>query len=339
MAQTTDKLNAPTPRWLHALSVLTAVCALPLLTLGAEVTTKDVGMIDQAPIRSPLHLLQVVDELGGWRKVIDEKGIGWLIEHSHRFVGWIVGFLSICLTVGLFGWESRRWLRWVGLAALVAVGSQGVLGILRVYFNTRFGPESGRNVALIHGCTAQLVLALLVAIAVWTSRGWQSLATIAAAPSARAGHAAVLLAVIMYFQIVFGAIMRHKTAAVGVRLHLLLAFATVAAAVWASVALLAGKGASGMARKTVVLLWSLLVCQVLLGVETLLSRFAVSWGYTLERIEPLALAPDLIRSCHVIVGALTFATAVSMVLVAHRHLAWARPAAATAPSRQLEGAL
>jgi heme a synthase len=340
MAQATDNVNAPTPRWLQALSVLTVLCALPLLTLGAEVTTKDVGMVDQAPIRSPLHLLQVVEELGGWQRVIQEKGIGWVIEHSHRFVGWLVGLLTIGLVIGLFRCESRRWLRWAAFAALLAVGLQGLLGILRVDLNNRFGPEVGRNLALIHGCTAQLVLALLVAIAVWTSLGWYNMGSATTADSPRARHAALVLVCVMYLQIVFGAIIRHKAAALGLRLHVLMAFGTVAAAVWASVALLHGAGMGTMARRTVTALWVALVCQILLGMETLLSRFSVSWAYTLEKIEPVtAVAPDFPRSLHVMVGALSFAAAVSMLLVAHRHAAWAKPAVATTPSRQLEAAV
>ena len=41
------------PRWLRAWAVLTACAALPLVTLGAEVTTKQVGMVDQKGFRRP----------------------------------------------------------------------------------------------------------------------------------------------------------------------------------------------------------------------------------------------------------------------------------------------
>jgi hypothetical protein len=41
------------PRWLHAWAVLTVVATLPLLFLGAEVTTKQAGMTDPAGYRHP----------------------------------------------------------------------------------------------------------------------------------------------------------------------------------------------------------------------------------------------------------------------------------------------
>ena len=44
----------------------------------------------------------------------------------------------------------------------------------------------------------------------------------------------------------------------------------------------------------VLVLAGLVVVQVVLGLETLLSKFAVQWPYTQERVQPLALSPDLI---------------------------------------------
>ena len=41
------------PRWLHWWAVFTACAALPLVLLGAEVTTKQVGMVDPQGFRAP----------------------------------------------------------------------------------------------------------------------------------------------------------------------------------------------------------------------------------------------------------------------------------------------
>ena len=41
------------PRWIHWCAVLTVCAALPLLTLGAEVTTRGVGMVDPRGFRWP----------------------------------------------------------------------------------------------------------------------------------------------------------------------------------------------------------------------------------------------------------------------------------------------
>ena len=69
------------------------------------------------------------------------------------------------------------------------------------------------------------------------------------------------------------------------------------------------------------MLWGLLALQVVLGLETLLSKFAVEWPTTHERLLPTALAPDLVRSVHFLVGALTFSTAVALALLACRPVA------------------
>src|SRR5437773_781241 len=97
----------PVPRWLRAWAVLTVLAALPLVTLGAEVTTKKVGMVDPKGFRSPWHLFT----LGS-----DQLHLGYLIEHGHRLAGFVVGVCCIVLAVGLSvtarGWffRSLGWL-------------------------------------------------------------------------------------------------------------------------------------------------------------------------------------------------------------------------------------
>jgi heme a synthase len=326
----------PTPRWLHGWAVLTVLCTLLLLTLGATVTTMGVGMADRQAIRSPLYLIELLWEAGGLDALIRETNIGLVIEHSHRMIGWIVGIGAIVLAVGLALCDKRRWMRWTGWAALAGVSLQGVLGILRIDLQTRFGPDFGTTFAIIHGCTAQLVLALLVCIAVWTSANWNRRAPLDAVDTVLCRRATLLLAGLIYVQIVFGALMRHKEMALGTRLHVLLAFAVVAAAVWTGLVVLRTHMGGGSGRYTVWLLWGLLSVQLLLGLETLLSKFTVRWPATQERLEPVAVWPDLIRSAHFLVGALIFATAVSLALRAHRSISWSNRQAPL-PVRQLEG--
>jgi heme a synthase len=326
----------PTPRWLHGWAVLTVACTLVLLTLGATVTTMGVGMVDRQAVRSPLYLFELVWEAGGLDALVRETNIGLVIEHSHRLIGWIVGIEAIVLAAGL-GWcERRRWLRWMGLAALVGVSLQGVLGILRIDLQTRFGPNFGNTFALIHGCTAQLVLALLVSIAVWTSASWNQMVPLDRANTTACRRATLLLMGLIYMQIVFGALMRHKELALGMRVHVLLAFGVIAVAVWAGLIVLRTHLAGWTGKHSVWMVWILLNVQVMLGLETLLSKFTVRWPATQERVEPVTVMPDLIRSIHFLVGALTFATAVSLTLRAYRFVASpARPA--SSPLRQLEG--
>src|SRR5258708_5306746 len=98
--------EAAPPRWLHRWALLTVCAALPLLMLGAEVTTKGVGMVDARGLRPPWHFFQVF---------MEDKGLGWIIEHGHRLAGFIVGTCVIVLAAGLWLWEPRRSVRWLGL--------------------------------------------------------------------------------------------------------------------------------------------------------------------------------------------------------------------------------
>src|SRR5262249_32237394 len=56
-------------------------------------------------------------------------------------------------------------LRWLGIALLIGVMIQGLLGGLRVYLNALWGQE----ISAIHGSFAQIVLALGVVVVVRTS--------------------------------------------------------------------------------------------------------------------------------------------------------------------------
>src|SRR5262249_37483857 len=144
------------PRWLHGWAILTACTALPLIALGAEVTTKQVGMADQQSLREPWYLITLPkDQL--WA-----QGVGLVIEHSHRTAGWLVGMFAIVLAVGMWFGARGTGLRAVGGLALLMVILQGLLGIFRVRLNAWIGPE----MAMVHGLFAQLAFATLVGVAV-----------------------------------------------------------------------------------------------------------------------------------------------------------------------------
>jgi cytochrome c oxidase assembly protein subunit 15 len=320
--------------------VLTVVLTLPMLVLGAEVTTKKVGMVDPAGLRSPLYLVEALWHAGSINALINEKGLGWVIEHSHRAIGFALGFCALGLAVGMWFYERRRWVRWLGVLAPFAVLSQGILGILRIELEERLrNPNVGATVALIHGCTAQLVLAWLVAVALWTSRTWlAALAEPDSESALRLRRPSLVLLGLIYGQIVLGALIRHKESALATRAHVLLAFAVVAAAAWVVKTAYATQPLCKTCFRAALLLAAVVGVQLVLGLETLLSKFAVSWPYTYERVEPLALSPDLIRSVHFLVGALTFSATMAVTLLAYRHATWEGPALA-APARRLEGAL
>jgi cytochrome c oxidase assembly protein subunit 15 len=286
--------------------VLTVCATLPLLLLGAEVTTKQAGMVDQEGFRPPWHLLTVP---------LREKGLGFVIEHSHRLAGFVVGSCAIVLAVGMLLGERRRWARWLGVAALVGVSLQGVLGILRVNLNAVAGPE----LALVHGCFAPLVVAFLVSVVLFTSRGWATLGAtaVATAYARRLRRCALVTAGLAYLQIVLGAVVRHKDYPLGARAHLLTAFAVVAAVAWLAKVVLDGRPREQALARSVLLLLALVGLQLLLGVEAWMSRFgSVEW----RQLQPLKVHPELLRSLHSLVGSLILATAVVVALQTQRIL-------------------
>jgi cytochrome c oxidase assembly protein subunit 15 len=315
-----------TPRWLNGLAILTVLATLPLLLLGAEVTSRDVGMADQVPLRTPWHILTIN---------LQDYGLGFLIEHSHRAAGWVVGICSILLAASLWRKESRRWLCWLGTAALLAVIAQGVLGIFRVQLNAVFG----RQLALVHGCFAQLVFALLASIALFTTRAWSTTTEEpAGAESRRLRFWSVMVAALLYVQIVLGAVVRHTDANVGPRAHLLTAFAVVAAVVW----LIKLAYDAPVHEKTLTLLVGalpiLLVAQLFLGLEAWLGKFFDPRTSLSSQIRPLLSDASLFRSLHYVLGAFLFTDSVLVALWAHR-----RPQEVVEPSvtavKHLEGAL
>ena len=189
---------------------------------------------------------------------------GVFYEHSYRLLGAAVGLVTIALAAALWLSEPRGWLRWLGVAALLAVILQGVLGGLRVLL-----VEDG--IAIVHGALAQAFLGLGVSLALFTSRSWALAAPVPSADALLLRRLALLTTGVVYLQIVFGAFLTHF----GARLdgHLLVA---AALAVLVPALALRIRRAHGD-RKALVLparfLLALLVVQLFLGLGAYAGRF------------------------------------------------------------------
>src|SRR5438034_3383210 len=132
---------------------------------------------------------------------------GILYEHSHRLIASTVRFLTIVLAVWLWLFEPRRWLRRLGLAALGAVVAQGLLGGLTVLF---FLPAA---ISTAHAALAEIFLCLTVAIALFTSPGWNEPLAV---DDATLRRLATTTTVLIYVQILIGATMRHTGAGLAI---------------------------------------------------------------------------------------------------------------------------
>ena len=128
-----------------------------------------------------------------------------------------VGFVSMAAVTiaGLFCKvrEGRRWVRWLVIGELTAVCAQGVLGGMRVDL-------VNVELAIVHGCFAQLFLCLSAFTALATSRWWIKTLDRSRLAEAHRGRVAMMLAgvcsVVIFCQLVIGAIMRHSGAGLAI---------------------------------------------------------------------------------------------------------------------------
>jgi cytochrome c oxidase assembly protein subunit 15 len=316
-----DSNNPGSPRWLHALAVLTALCTLPLLFLGAGVTSHGVGMVDPRGFRPPWEIVN---------GLIENSRFAWRLEYGHRTFGFLVGLCGIGLAISCWFGDRRPWMGWIGILALVMICVQGMLGIFRVDYNA----VHGRTFAMIHGMFAQVVFAVLVSVAVLTSRKWAD--DPLEETSAALRRWSIVTAILVFGQLVLGGVVRHSDSPLGPRAHLLYAFIVVAAVVWLLKLIRASEARDRFAVARI-LFMVLLGLQLVLGMESWLAKYYVA-DVRHESILPAPMHAEWIRTAHYVVGSLIFATSVSVALLAQR-----RPVtvleAAPEHVHELEGAL
>jgi len=136
----------------HRLAVLTAAATCVLIVFGGLVTNTGAALaVPDWPTTFGHNMF-----LFPWSQMVG----GVFYEHSHRLLGSLVGLLTLALAAVL--WPRGGRLRALGIAAVVAVIAQGVIGGLRVVLLTD-------GLAMVHGPLAQAFFALIVAIALITS--------------------------------------------------------------------------------------------------------------------------------------------------------------------------
>lgn len=105
---------------------------------------------------------------------------------------------------------SARWLRWCGVAAFVAVVLQGVLGGLRVVLYKD-------AIGIFHATLAQLFFVLVCAIALFTSRWWQTApARIPSPVNSPLSTIFQVTTLLILGQLTLGAAMRHQHAGLAI---------------------------------------------------------------------------------------------------------------------------
>ena len=282
----------------HRLALATAVATFPLLFIGGLVTSKGAGLaVPDWPTTFGYNMF-----LYPWSKMIG----GIFYEHSHRLVASGVGLLTLTLAFWLWLQEQRKWLRWLGATALALVIVQGVIGGLRVILLEE-------TLAVIHACLAQAFFALTVSIVLFTSQERaQRPGKIESCDAGRVRRLCIVTTAMIYLQGVFGAVVRYTGSMLDA--HLLLA-ALVSLHVGLLVVRIM-KSHLGKAKflQPVVLLSGLLILQLALGLGAYVGKFT-SLGTFLP---PLSVV--VLRTTHVITGALMLVTSLVLTLRSYRLL-------------------
>jgi cytochrome c oxidase assembly protein subunit 15 len=250
---------------------------------------------------------------------------GIFYEHGHRLIASGVGFLTIVLSVWLWLSEPRRWVRWLGVVALAAVVTQGVLGGLTVLF---FLPAA---ISTAHAALAEIFFCLVVSIALFTAPSWR--AGVTALPLERSTRAsnprlrmmATATTALIYAQILLGATTRHTEAGLAIPdfplmfghllpthwdpkiavhfAHRVGALVVVVSVITTWIQVRRHRAEHRDLARPAALLVALVAVQISLGAATVLSALNV-W----------------INSLHVVCGALVLATSLTVTLKSWRTL-------------------
>jgi len=295
--------------WLARFARLVVAVTFVLVFIGGHTTTSGAGMAFPG---WPLSNGSLNPE-GWWQNSMMR------LEHGHRLTA---GLVTI-LIVALFVWICLRRAMLpraafgLGLAALIGVFSQAILGGLRVILDPQGTAATTSAIAttfrILHGCCAQIELCLVVALAAVLSPVWTQLVV---QPSFRkVARLGWVTAGIVFLQLIVGASMRHLGAGLAIPTYPLMPDGAImpkvhnayidlnfthtrvlATLVAIHVILLARRAlASGEARlgRPALLLLALLVTQIVLGM------------FVIWHLRPLVLT-----TFHVVNGAAVLATTV-----------------------------
>src|SRR5262249_27747802 len=281
--------------WPHRLAVVLVCATFPLLFVGGLVTSKGAGLaVPDWPTTFGYNMfLYPSSKMCG----------NVFYEHSHRLVASAVGLLTIALTVAFWLRERRHWLRWLGIAALLLVILQVVIGGLRVVLLEN-------TLAIFHAAFAQAFFALTISLAIFTSADWS--VEPQEKPIADGGRLGRLCAVttgLIYVQGIFGAVLRHT----GERVDAHLFFAALVAlhVVFVLVRIMKVHGSLPKLTRRAYVLGALLLLQLMLGAGSYFGKFTSMLGLPTWTIV-------MLTTTHLVTGALMLATSLVLTLRAYR---------------------
>lgn len=175
---------------LHRFTVFTSISTFFLIIAGGLVTSTDSGL---AVPDWPLSYGQLMPPMVG----------GIFYEHGHRMVATFVGLLTTILALWLWRKDERKWVRTLGLVALLAVITQGVLGGITVLYLLPVW------VSTTHATLAQLFFSLTIVLAIVTSTSWNTHTPLNYGRMLKTRTLALSTSGAVLLQLILGALMRH----------------------------------------------------------------------------------------------------------------------------------
>ncbi|MDD5139898.1 MAG: COX15/CtaA family protein [Verrucomicrobiales bacterium] len=200
MSKTAPNKSNP---WLFRFAILTAFVTFLLIGLGGLVTSHGAGMsVPDWPNTYGYNMFTF--PISKWVG-------GIFYEHTHRLLASAVGLLTTVLAVWLWLADTRKWMHWLGLAALLGVIAQGILGGLRVTMRMD-------SLGVFHATIAQLFFILICAMTLFTSRFWIELAGGKRAFFVSRSLRTLVLATtfLIFAQLIIAATMRHQHAGLAI---------------------------------------------------------------------------------------------------------------------------
>lgn len=212
--------------WLHRFAIAFVLATFVLIVLGGTVTSKGAGLaVPDWPGTFNYNMFLFPPSM--W-----VGGIFW--EHTHRLMGSLVGMMAIVMCIWLWQTNSstmspqspwmagrgpRPWLKYLGVATLIMVIAQGIMGGLRV-------TQLSVWLAVFHGITAQVFVCMTVLIAAATSRWWVEREAGHEGTEARRHEGgtnpksllpvAAFALVVLFIQLALGATVRHHGAGLAI---------------------------------------------------------------------------------------------------------------------------
>jgi len=281
--------------WLHRYAIFVATCTFFLIIAGALVTGNDAG----------LSVPDWPTSFGSFRMPRMVGGVKF--EHGHRMIAGAVGIMTIILALALWLKDSRRWVKWVGGAAVLCVLAQAALGGITVLFHLPVA------ISTSHATLAQIFFCLTSSLTFFTRAGWrwdEPKLEEASTPSIQ--QLSMATTGVILVQLILGAAYRHS--GMGVEPHIVGACVVTLLVAWLVTRIARKFSDQPALLKPALLLGALVMLQLSLGMGAYLVK-------TAGRSAPQPMPPVVnMTTAHVAVGALVLVISLYLTYQTYRFL-------------------